>query len=78
MTTKLQIFSAVMLCLSAFLVIPKVADATAAFQSLPSYALKYPASESTAYLEQEDELLVETYIPPNYGGPDSEYGSGTR
>lgn len=78
MTTKFQIISAVMLCLSAFLVIPKVADATATLRYLPNFASHHPASKSTKPLENEAKDLVNTYVPPNYGGPDSEYGSGTR
>ncbi|MGH1396452.1 MAG: hypothetical protein ACRAVC_20825 [Trichormus sp.] len=78
MTTKLQIIGAVMLCLSAFLVIPKVADATATFRDLPNFGSYHPASKSTKPLEDEANDLVNTYVPPNNGGPDSEYGTGTR
>jgi hypothetical protein len=78
MTTKLQIISAVMLCLSAFLVIPKVADATATLHHLPNLASNHPGSKATTAREDEPKDLVNIYVPPNYGGPDSEYGSGTR
>ncbi|MCF4968000.1 hypothetical protein [Nostoc sp. CMAA1605] len=78
MTTKLQIVSAVMLCLSAFLVIQKVADATASLQYLPNYNPKHPVGGTTIYVGENNKVSVETFVPPNNGGPDSEYGSGTR
>ncbi|WP_414578722.1 hypothetical protein [Anabaena sp. CCY 9402-a] len=78
MKTKLQIISAVMLCLSAFLVIPKVADATATFRHSPNLASHHPDSNPTKTRQYQQKDVFNTYVPPNYGGPDSEYGSGTR
>lgn len=78
MATKLQIISAVMLCLSAFLVIPKVADATATFGYSQNYASNQPETKPKNTLANQPQDFASSYVPPNYGGPDSEYGSGTR
>ncbi|AFY48334.1 hypothetical protein Nos7524_2494 [Nostoc sp. PCC 7524] len=78
MTTKLKIIGVVIFCISASLIIPKVADATGTFHYLAANA----SNPTTGKLTHPPALHLQdskdTYIPPNYGAPYSEYGTGTR
>jgi hypothetical protein len=74
MKTNLKIFGVLIFCLSASLIIPKVADATGTFQRLSSRH----DSQLARYSGQDQKSMQEVYVPPNYGGPDSQHGSGTR
>jgi hypothetical protein len=66
------------ICIIAYLLIPTIADATGQismvtfdeFNSSGSRQLRAPG----IYIEGVKDI----YIPPNYGGPDSRHGSGTR
>lgn len=72
MKTNLKIFSVLIFCLTASLIIPKVAEATGSFRRLPASNL---GNESLIVRSADGQ---DTYVPPNYGGPDSQHGSGTR
>ncbi len=65
MKTNWTVIGVLIFFISASLVIPKVADATGNLRS----------SLSTDSSSQDSQEL---YVPPNYGGPDSQHGSGTR
>lgn len=69
MKTNLTIIGVLLFCISASLLIPKVADATGNLKSSLS-----TDRDSKSIAQNPQEL----YVPPNYGGPDSQYGSGTR
>ncbi|WP_066377030.1 MULTISPECIES: hypothetical protein [unclassified Anabaena] len=79
MTTKLKIIGVVIFCISASLIIPKVADATGRFHNLYADASNTTVKKIT-HLSGGDDLknAQDTYIPANYGAPYSEYGTGTR
>ncbi|QLE54546.1 hypothetical protein [Nostoc sp. TCL26-01] len=77
MKTNLTIFSVLIFCLTASLIIPKVADATGTFRRLSASNF----GNENLLVRSSDEYSQGsqgTYVPPNYGGPDSQHGSGTR
>lgn len=55
------------------ILIPNIAACTGIFSTAS-------ANNSNALIARKvnSQDLKDTYIPPNYGGPDSQYGSGTR
>lgn len=73
MGPKLRVTSAVIICVSTFLIIPKVV-ATANLSNLSNNFMAN--SNNTATISSQ--VVQGKYVPPNYGGPDSNYGSGTR
>lgn len=77
MKTNLKIISVLMLCFSTSLIIPKVAEATANLHHLSGRDSRNN-SQVIKTSKQNTQDLEGTYIPPNYGGPDSHHGSGTR
>jgi hypothetical protein len=74
MKTKLRITKFVMFCITAYILIPKLADYTGAFSTASAKSLSTNSSE----VNSQGLKNKNVYIPPNYGGPDSLYGSGTR
>ncbi|MBE9005671.1 hypothetical protein IQ259_11590 [Fortiea sp. LEGE XX443] len=78
MDTNLRITGILILCVSACLVIPKIADATGRVSSLVAKDLSHTNSNSLTSSKVNSQALKNVYIPPNYGGPDSQHGSGTR
>jgi len=79
MFINLRITSILILCVSAFLVIPKIADARANISDLVANGLTNTDSNSlTTSKVNSQSGLEDVYVPPNYGVPDSEHGSGTR
>lgn len=73
-TNNLRITSLAILLIGVYLIIPKTATTTAAFSQMSVNT----SSENFTMLEANSEELPKTYTPPNYGGPNSQYGSGTR
>lgn len=79
MKTNLKITSIVILFVSAYLILPKISSATAAFNPLMVNDLSRTSSQSLTIEKVNPEGLKDKiYIPPNNGGPDSQHGSGTR
>jgi hypothetical protein len=78
MKTNLSISSAVILCISIFLIVPKISHSTENLSILTTRSLSSASSQKLATLKGKYHLSDETYVPPNYGGPDSQHGSGTR
>jgi hypothetical protein len=76
-TNNLKITSLAILSIGVYLVIPQTGTTTATLSdvNLNSFST---SSESLTMHEANFRELQPTYIPPNYGGPDSQYGSGTR
>lgn len=78
MRTNLTVIGVLIFCISASLVIPKVADATGNLRSLPSVGDSTDSRSITQNSGENLQGLEELYVPPNFGGPDSQHGSGTR
>ncbi|MBW4556536.1 MAG: hypothetical protein KME59_11450 [Trichormus sp. ATA11-4-KO1] len=78
MGTNLRITSAVIFCISAYLIIPKMPDATGSISALTVDELNSSGSNKLTTPRVNSYGLEDIYIPPNYGGPDSQHGSGTR
>ncbi|MFK0730733.1 MAG: hypothetical protein ACFKPT_11000 [Gloeotrichia echinulata GP01] len=77
METHLRITSVVILCVSAYLLLPKITDATAVINTFTANGFSTTSNQSLTTPKLNHEGL-KVYIPPNYGGPDSQHGSGTR
>lgn len=78
MGINLRTTTVLILCVSACLTIPKIADATGNIGSLVAKGLS-GADSSLTSPDSSSAGLGDTYIPPNFGGPtSSQHGSGTR
>ncbi|MBW4561770.1 MAG: hypothetical protein KME32_11555 [Mojavia pulchra JT2-VF2] len=78
MGTNLRITSIAILFISAYLIVPKIADTTRTLSILSFNSLNTISSESSTAAKANSQELNKTFIPPNHGGPDSQRGSGTR
>ncbi|MDZ7959296.1 MAG: hypothetical protein RMY34_15670 [Aulosira sp. DedQUE10] len=78
MSLHLRITSIAILLISGYLVIFKNIDTTTALNSLTVSNFSTNGSEGLTTTNANSQEIKEIYIPPNYGGPDSEHGSGTR
>jgi hypothetical protein len=65
-------------CIIAYILIPKFADCTSLFGTASANTVRTTSSNTLMARKVNSENLKDTYIPPNYGGPDSQHGSGTR
>lgn len=84
METNLRLTGIILLAVGAYLTVPKIA---VAFTTLNPPGASNPAartSTNTVFESQTLEKVISStavsnnYEPPNYGGPDSQHGSGTR
>ncbi|BAY12191.1 hypothetical protein [Calothrix sp. NIES-2098] len=73
----LRITSIAILLIGVYLVMPKTANTTVAFNTLPMDNLG-TSSENLTKSQPNSPELKQTFTPRNYGGPDSRHGSGTR
>lgn len=78
MGINLKITTVLIFCVTACVSIPKIADATGDFGSLVAKGLSGADNSSLISPAQGSAGLADVYIPPNFGGPDSPHGSGTR
>lgn len=78
MSHHLKMTSIAMFFISACVVIPKNMDTTKALRNLSINSLSVNVSDSLTTSRANSVEREQTYIPPNYRGPDSEHGSGTR
>jgi hypothetical protein len=78
MKTNFRITKFIILCISAYVLIPKVAIWTGIFSSASANTFGATSSNTLIAHKVNSQNLKDTYIPPNYGGPDSYHGSGTR
>ena len=78
MGNGLRIGGAIILVIGASLAIPKIADAALTLNHiLPQHSI--PGSQNTHGGSQvSSENSSNEYEPPNFGRPQSAYGSGTR
>ena len=85
MVTRLKIVSLLMFFIGVHLIIPEIADARGTFSTLTANVfsatdgLTAPKNTSPRLknISSRDEFNS-TFVPPNYSGPDSTHGSGTR
>jgi hypothetical protein len=78
MKTNWTIIGVLIFCIGASLIIPKVADANGNQSHVSLASNSRDTSTIPSPSEQKVQDLEESYVPPNYGGPDSQHGSGTR
>ena len=78
MKTNFQITKFIILCISAYILLPKIATYTCIFSSASANTLPTTSSKVLIAPKVNSQNLKDIYIPPNYGGPDSQHGSGTR
>lgn len=76
-----------MFFVGASLIVPKIADAAGTFRNLTSNRFSVFATNTLTTLKVDSQGLQNRtfsaksdsdYEPPNFGGPDSQHGSGTR
>ncbi|MEH2192569.1 MAG: hypothetical protein V7K98_07990 [Nostoc sp.] len=78
MKTNFRITNITILCISAYVLIPKIAAYTSIFSPASANTVGATSSNTLIARKVNSQNLKDTYIPPNYGGPDSQHGSGTR
>ncbi|MDZ8183343.1 MAG: hypothetical protein RMX96_00570 [Nostoc sp. ChiSLP02] len=57
---------------------PKIVAYTGVFSTASASSFPPNANDTLIAGKVNSENLKDIYIPPNYGGPDSQHGSGTR
>jgi hypothetical protein len=78
MKTNFRITKFIILCISAYIIIPKIAVSTGILSTASANASHANSSNTLVVRKVNSQNLKDVYIPPNYGGPDSQHGSGTR
>lgn len=78
MKTNSLIKKFMILCIGAYIIIPKIAACTGMFSTANANPVGATSSNTLIARKVNSENLKDRYIPPNYGGPDSQHGSGTR
>ncbi|MDZ8227166.1 MULTISPECIES: hypothetical protein [unclassified Nostoc] len=78
MKTNFRIKKFLILCIGAYILIPKIAAFTGMFSTASANTFEATSNNILIARKVNSENLQDTYIPPNYGGPDSQHGSGTR
>ncbi|MEH2029713.1 MAG: hypothetical protein V7K67_08575 [Nostoc sp.] len=78
MRTNFRIAKLMIFCISAYILIPKFAAYIGIFSTANASAFGATSSDSLIAHKANSEKIKDIYIPPNYGGPDSHNGSGTR
>jgi hypothetical protein len=77
MLVTLRITCTIIFFIGAHLILPRIADA-AKFNYASGNELGIKVDYRTTEPIQLESQSSHEYQPPNYGGPDSEHGSGTR
>ncbi|MHC5933357.1 hypothetical protein [Nostoc sp.] len=66
-------------CIGAYILMSQIAACTGIFSSASANAFGVTRTNTLiARKVNSQNLKDDIYIPPNYGGPDSHHGSGTR
>ncbi|WP_157816635.1 hypothetical protein [Nostoc flagelliforme] len=78
MKTNFRIKKFMILCIGAYILIPKIAACTGIFNTASANAFDATSGNTLIARKVNSQNLKDVYIPPNYGGPDSQHGSGTR
>ncbi|BBD67517.1 hypothetical protein NIES4072_51870 [Nostoc commune NIES-4072] len=73
MKTNFRIKKFIILCIGVYILIPKIATYTGMFNTASA-----TSGDTLIARKVNSQNLRDVYIPPNYGGPDSQHGSGTR
>lgn len=77
--TNVRITSIVILFLvSAYMLVPKIAEVSRTFSTFMANTFSATTGNNSLDIDAANADGVDRYIPPNYGGPDSQHGSGTR
>ena len=67
-----------MFCIGAYILVPKIATCTGIFSTASANSFGPSSSNTLIARKANSQNPQDIYIPPNYGGPDSHNGSGTR
>ncbi|MEH1842243.1 MAG: hypothetical protein V7L20_26800 [Nostoc sp.] len=78
MKTRFRIKKFIILSIGTYILIPKIAACTGMLSTASANAFSATSSNTLIARKVNSENLKDIYIPPNYGGPDSQHGSGTR
>jgi hypothetical protein len=78
MKTNFRITKLIIFCIGAYIVIPKIAACTGIFSTASANTFDATSSNTLVAHKVNSQNSKDVYIPPNYGGPDSQHGSGTR
>lgn len=79
MKTNSRITKFMIFCIGAYLLLPKIAACTGIFSTASANSFGPTSSSNTLIAHKvNSQTLQDIYIPPNYGGPDSHNGGGTR
>ncbi|MEH2235939.1 hypothetical protein [Nostoc sp.] len=78
MKTNFRITKFLIFCIGAYILIPKIAASTGMFSTESANAFGATSNNTLITRKVNSQNLKDIYIPPNYGGPDSQHGSGTR
>ncbi len=78
MKINLGIIKFMVLCITLYIILPKMAPCIGMFSAASASSFTPNDSNTLIARKVNSQNLKDTYIPPNYGGPDSPYGSGTR
>ena len=78
MKTNFPITKFMIFCIGAYILVPKIAACTGTFSTASANAFGATSSNTLIVRKANSQNLKDIYIPPNYGGPDSQHGSGTR
>ncbi|MFN6484091.1 MULTISPECIES: hypothetical protein [unclassified Nostoc] len=78
MKTNSRITNLIIFCIAVYILLPKVAACTGVFNTASANAYTATSGDTLIARKINSENLKDVYIPPNYGGPDSHNGSGTR
>jgi hypothetical protein len=80
MKANLRITKFIIFCIGAYILIPKIAASTGMVTIASANTFGTTSSNIIAPKVNDQKLknIKDIYIPPNYGGPDSQHGSGTR
>ncbi len=78
MKTNFRITKLIIFCIGVYILIPKIAACTGILSSASANTFHGTSGNTLVARKVNSQNLKDTYIPPNYGGPDSQHGSGTR
>ncbi|MEH1951400.1 MAG: hypothetical protein V7K77_31275 [Nostoc sp.] len=78
MKTNFPITKFMIFCIGAYILLPKIAACTGILSTASANSFGPSSSNTLIVGKVNSQNLQDTYIPPNYGGPDSHNGSGTR
>ncbi|MEH2055052.1 MAG: hypothetical protein V7K97_02475 [Nostoc sp.] len=78
MKANFQITKLLILCVTAYILVPKLAALTGIFSTASANAFGATSSNTSIVGKVNSQNIKDIYVPPNCGGPDSNNGSGTR